>query len=460
MTSSAATLELPWDRRAFPTVGPCEAYLVGGSVRDLLLGRQPFDLDLAVAGDPAAFARRLAECAGGRLIPLGKPGLMLYRVVCGQRVVDIAAITGGGIAADLSRRDFTINALALDVASGRIIDACGGRSDLAAGWVRMVSPAAFEQDPVRLIRAFRMAAVLGFAIAPDTAAAIGEKAALIAKPAAERVRSELLKILDTALAAAALDQMAACGLLPALLPELAALGSGHMAHSLTAIAELETLLGRPQVLTPAGIAPEIWSPAAIPAGLLKLALLLHELGRPPAAGQISGRSRKPASKYDAVAAISARLKLSNRQARYLDVITRKQRRPLRLFEAYRRRRLSDGVLTRFFMAGGEQTPDLFFHAAADAAAARGDGEKRPQAFAGFACDALQRYFTEFLPRRAASPLLTGRDLIDLLGVTPAPFFKSVLARIETERLAGRLHTRDEAIGRAREVLRDRPPGRR
>lgn len=104
MTSSAATLELPWDRRAFPTVGPCEAYLVGGSVRDLLLGRQPFDLDLAVAGDPAAFARRLAECAGGRLIPLGKPGLMLYRVL---------VLSRGRIVGEMRRGEVDVERLGL-----------------------------------------------------------------------------------------------------------------------------------------------------------------------------------------------------------------------------------------------------------------------------------------------------------------------------------------------------------
>ena len=466
MTSSASTFKLPWARKAFPAVGPREAYLVGGSVRDLLLGRQPCDHDLAVAGDPAAFARRLAARAGGRLIPLGKPGLMLYRVVCGPRVVDVAAIAGGGITQDLRRRDFTINALAVDAATGAIIDVCGGRADLAAGRIRMVSPLAFERDPVRLLRTFRMAAVLGFAVEPGTAAAVGEKAALIAQPAGERVRTELLKILETNRAADALSQMAACGLLTALFPELAALSGERLAHTLTAICELEILLDQPQILMPAGIAPEVWSPSSLAAGLLKLALLLHEPGRPSLIRHNRGRlgtppvnPGTPAVKDETVAAISARLRLSNRETRYLEVITRGHRRPLWLFMAHGRRRLSDRALTRFFMAGGGQIPDLVFHAAAETAAAAGGG-KQDQAFVGFARDVLQRYFTGFLPRRALPPLLTGRDLVERLGWTPAPIFKSVLARIETERLAGRLNTKDEAISRAEQFLRDRPAGRR
>ncbi|MFZ1200344.1 MAG: hypothetical protein WAO07_09270, partial [Desulfobacterales bacterium] len=400
-------------------------------------------------------ARRLAARTGGRLIPLGKPGLMLYRVVSGHGVMDVAAIAGGGISQDLHRRDFTINALAVDAATGRFIDVCGGLADLTAGRIRMVSPLAFERDPVRLIRTFRMAAVLGFAVEPGTAAAVGEKAALIAQPAGERVRAELLKILDTHRAAHALVQMAACGLLAAMFPELAALRGERLAHSLTAISELENLLDQPQNLIPDGIAPAVWSPSSLPAGLLKSALLLHELGRPSLNRHDHRRSGKPAVKNDAVTAIAARLMLSNRQARYLDFITRGHRQPLYLFTAHRRRRLSSRALSHFLMTSAGKAPDLMFHAAADTAAAAGGG-KQFQAFAGFAHDVLHRYFSEFLPRRSLPPLLTGRDLMELLGLTPAPFFKFVLARIETERLAGRLNTKDEAITRAKKLLRDHP----
>ena len=465
MPSLPMILKLPWSRGTFPVTPRRQVYLVGGSVRDLLLGRRPLDLDLVVAGNPHAFALRLAAHTGGRLVPLGKPGLMLYRIVHGSQVMDVSAVTGRSISEDLQRRDFTINALAVDVAGGDIIDVCGGRADLAAGRVRMVSRSAFEQDPVRLIRTFRMAAVLRFEVTPETAAAVRDQAMLITKPAGERIRDELLKILETGRAADAITQMTDCGLLSVMFPELAALRSerpdqkprcDRFEHTLKAFSEIENLLADPRTVIPSDIDPTAWSLASIPAANLKLAILLHELVRPSADRNDLHRFQKPPVDCDAVKTICARIKLSNRQTHYVDVIARKHRWPLLLFEAHRRKRLSDRAVSRFFMMGGDKTPDLFLHAAADAAGGTCEIGHQKQAFVGFARGLLRRYFTDFLPRKNSPPLLTGRDLIEILGLQPAPFFKSLLTRIEADRLAGRLQTKDEAISRVKKMLQRQP----
>ena len=153
---------LPFDTNIFPL--KTGVFLVGGSVRDLMAGRVPYDYDLAVRQDPADFASGLATAIGGRIVALGKQGQKMLRVVTRERIFDIMPVNGPSIESDLRLRDFTINAMAVEVASGSLIDPLGGQKDLAAKTVRMVSPEVFQQDPVRLVRAYRMAAIFNFSI--------------------------------------------------------------------------------------------------------------------------------------------------------------------------------------------------------------------------------------------------------------------------------------------------------
>jgi tRNA nucleotidyltransferase/poly(A) polymerase len=465
MPSLPSIPNLPWSQLIFPVTLPRQVYLVGGSVRDLLLGRRPLDLDLAVAGNPLTFAQRLAAHTGGRLVPLGKPGQMLYRIVSGSRIMDVSAVAGRSISEDLQRRDFTINAIAIDLAGGDIIDVCGGRADLAARRVRMVSRRAFEQDPVRLIRTFRMAAVLRFEVTPETAEAVRDQAVLITEPAGERIRNELLKILETERATDAITQMADYGLLSAMLPELAAIrrewpdhkpSGNRFEHTLKAFSEIEILLADPRTVIPCDIDPVMWSLTSIPTAILKLAILLHELTRSSAEPNNLRRFQLHPVDIAGVKTVCARFKLSKRQTHYVEFIVQKHRWPLLLFEAQRRKRLSGRTVNRFFMTAADKTPDLFIHAAADAAGGTCEIRGQKKLFAGFTKGLLRRYFTEFLPRKNAPPLLTGRDLIDLLGLQPAPFFTSLLTRVEADRLAGRLQTKEEAIRQVNKMLQRRP----
>ncbi|MBW2411946.1 MAG: CCA tRNA nucleotidyltransferase, partial [Deltaproteobacteria bacterium] len=164
------------------------AYLVGGSIRDHLLGKVPVDYDLAVMQDPLEFGRRIASQMPGHLVEIGKPGQMIVRLISGEMSVDISVIEGKTISEDLQRRDFSINAMAYELASGKFIDEVGGQQDLERKVIRMLSPRAFVNDPVRLLRAFRLAAGLEFSIEPATLAAIAQHAGLIRTSARERIK--------------------------------------------------------------------------------------------------------------------------------------------------------------------------------------------------------------------------------------------------------------------------------
>ena len=150
-----------------------DAYLAGGCVRDQLLGRAIYDLDVAVAGDGLSLARRLADSFGADYYALDSKrstGRAILRREDGERLfVDIARLRGKNLALDLAGRDFTINALAVDVRSPAVvIDYHGGLADLEAGVIRAVSEDAIRSDPLRALRAIRQAAQLGFALDPET----------------------------------------------------------------------------------------------------------------------------------------------------------------------------------------------------------------------------------------------------------------------------------------------------
>lgn len=175
--------------RRFPALAqlPPGCHVVGGAIRDLLLGREPLDVDVA-APDPLAAARTVSP----RVIRLGaEEQLSAYRVVLPGQVYDFAEIVGGAIAIDLFRRDFTVNAMAVDLARDALLDPHGGRRDLDARLVRMVRASNFDDDPLRMLKAVRMAVRYDFEIDAATLEAIRARATRIAEVARERVTYEL-----------------------------------------------------------------------------------------------------------------------------------------------------------------------------------------------------------------------------------------------------------------------------
>jgi tRNA nucleotidyltransferase/poly(A) polymerase len=402
------------------------AYLVGGCVRDLLLGREPTDYDVALLGAPAAYAMEIASATGGRVVEIGKPAFRIWRVAARGRLVDVAAAAGQSIADDLRQRDFSINALAVDVATGSLIDVTDGRGDLDRGTIRMVSPEAFEKDPLRLLRAFRLAAHLGFAIGPETSAAIRSKAVLIRRSAGERVRVELFKLLSAPRSHAWVCTMAKTALLAGILPELEHLDARALERRLGAYRNLETILADPAAYFPLSADAIGGCLSTRRRILLKIAALVLPAAAPPSTPQRLRFSRRDEAHFQS---------LVHYHAQTLAFLTAGKDSP------------RDRV--RFFRAVADALPDLLLLAAADGALPSAAG----QALRTMTDGHLSAFFSEYRPAAGSVAPITGDDLIQALGLSPSRLFRDILEFVEEERLLCPNMSRSEALEVARQCLK-------
>ncbi len=451
--------------RLFPSTGG--AFLVGGCVRDLLAGKQPADYDLAVSGQPVAYARKIADRHGGRPVAIGPERHRIFRIVAGKLVFDISPLVENSIEADLKNRDFTINAMAFDLAGKDLIDPENGRADLKNRVIRVVSPGAFINDPLRQLRAFRLAVQFRCRIEAQTLLALKANAGLIQSCAGERIRAELLKMLEFSGSTDALAQMAACGLLFNIIPELSPLADCHQnvhhsfdvwTHTLAAGRHLEALFdpGNPDrngtLLRRAATRAQSCNRT----GLLKLTLLLHDIGKPAtrstdAKGRVHfyGHGRRGVL---IATEICRRLKCSRHETDYINGVIKNHLRPLFLFQLHAENRLSNRAVARFFIQCGEMTPDILLHAVADFAGKRHTPETDFFDFTYFIKSLLDRYFDTHARRAAEPGLLTGRDLMTAFGLRPSPLFKKLLTRVETARLAGEISKKQQALDLVRRLL--------
>ena len=204
-------------------------YLVGGAVRNALVRRAVHDLDLVAAGG-RRLARRIADHWHGDYYPLDDArdvGRALIETPDGRLVVDVARMRGGSLDDDLRERDFTINAMAVQLNGelDRVLDPTGGLADLKAKRLRQCSAAAISDDPIRALRAVRFSVQFGLRIEPETLAAVREHAALLTRPSPERVRDEFFAILGLPKPAVALRVASSLGLMAPVLPQWAELPS-------------------------------------------------------------------------------------------------------------------------------------------------------------------------------------------------------------------------------------------
>ena len=449
---------------------PQPIYLVGGSVRDLLLGKQDIkDIDLLMPSGSESAARAFADRIGGSFFYLDEERKITRVVKQFDREViqfDFTNFEGPDLAADLGRRDFTINAMALELrefiatrAVDGLVDLFHGKEDVRNKLIRVTKPGVLDEDPLRLLRAVRFTATLGFAIEQETAKQIRLRAKLIAGPSPERVRDELFMILAERQAERHFLLMDSLGLLAGLLPELEPLrgfapGMYHvhdvLTHSLRTAGYLDNVLDDLGKLAPgfAGTVLEhledrlehlVSRKAA-----LRFACLLHDMAKPETFTNEDGRIRFHGHDNlgaDKVLFVCRRFRLSRSTEALVSKVIKFH---MRLFNLSAPGGPSKNALYRYCRDLGEALPESLLLAQADARATYeimprekfADTEKPMAAV-------LEYYYTKFL-KAEARPLVTGDDLIRM-GMQPGPKFREILEEIKEKQAEGTITNRDEAL---------------
>jgi poly(A) polymerase len=455
--------KIPQKLPDFSQIGP--AYLVGGSLRDRILSRPSNDHDFAVPGNARAFAQKAAERLGSRAIELGKGNKVVFRVVHAEEVFDFSPLQGDTIEEDLKRRDFTVNGLGFDLTSQRLVDPVGGLEDLASGTIRLISTDALNADPLRMLRAFRLGAVLGFGIDPTTLRAIGKLAPLVSRTAPERIREELFKMMGAEGSFPYLEQMSRAGLLLQVLPELASCrdcpagenGDSVFDHALNTYKEMELLLRRPGDPWP-DYADQILTYLSENSrkALLKWAALLHDLGKPETHSvDENGRVRflthdKEGARL--VSGLCSRLRMSVVDRSYIERVVGSHLHPLHLFNAHQENQLTSRGIVRFVRKHEDDVIGLLLQSLADQRAKKSRGPEEDKAYLAFFEQILQQYFGDFRPAMASPRLITGRDLMEKFKLTPSGLIGRLLRAVEEARLCGEIETREEAIELAARLL--------
>ncbi|GMA17538.1 CCA tRNA nucleotidyltransferase [Deinococcus metallilatus] len=410
---------------------PVGALLVGGAVRDWLRGVAPKDFDWAVP-DPAQAARELAAQVGGSAFPLDE-ARDYWRVHVPEGVQHDFVPQPDDVADDLRRRDFTVNALAL-TAGGKLLDPAGGQADLRARRLRMVSEANLRDDPLRAWRAVRFEVTLGLRMDAATEAAVRQVAADLAAvrlpmPALERVRDEVQALLAHPDAARGVRRLEDLGLLALTLPELregVGVQQGGFHHLDVFGHELEALH---QLLAR-------FPDADLP---LRWATLLHDVGKPRTRDTEMRPDRTTFYGHERVGAELARQALTRLRlpAAEVDRVTALVRAHMAHLP------ISEREARRFVHRRRELLPDLLRLMLADREAARGP-QSTPATRHAYALG-LERVLAALEEQPAPPPpLLTGRDVMALLGVPPGPAIGEALRAVAEAQALGEVRDAEEA----------------
>jgi poly(A) polymerase len=447
-----------------------EGWVVGGTVRDALLGRPRVDVDVAVRGDPEPAARVTAKVVRGPVFRLSE-AFGAWRTIDRETgvVYDFSPLQGETIESDLAGRDFTVNAMAVPLAGGDLVDPSGGERDLERGVLRVVGPGAYEADPLRPLRLARLAAELGFGPDPETERLTGAAAGRVTRASPERVFGELRRLL---IAERALDGVALAdrlGVLGAAIPELAGLHGVEQSHYhhldvyehtmevLRRQIELETTLDeRFGELAPKlrAVLGEPLADELTRAQALRFGALLHDIGKPRTRG-VRPNGRVTFIGHDAVGErmireLCRRLRTSERLASFLGALARHH---LVLGFLVHDRPLSRRAVYRYLKDTSPVEVEVTLLTCADRLATRG---RNADAAIAAHLELARELMAEALRWRVEGPPrppLRGDELAEALGIAPGPELGRLLAELEEAAFAGEAGTREEALEAARRLLR-------
>jgi putative nucleotidyltransferase with HDIG domain len=459
-------------------------YLVGGTIRDILMGREPTDFDFAVSGSGLEFARRFARKVHGRLVVLSEPDDEARVVYHRETVFDFNGFGDKTIEHDIRRRDFTANALAAEIdhgQPGQVIDLVHGQDDIKARVIRPVSEDSLRLDPLRLLRAMRFALELGFEV--DPAVYEQARAVTLHETAAERIGAELLRIMECPGSYPFILRLFELGRLQEILPELQPVFDDPdlREHTFQTYYKVEEIVSQPGFFSrygaewtayfdawgvaaqghdpiatgesgscpePVGPQPEIQdprsgisSPLPYRRALLKLAGLLHDIAK-PATRFVNTDGEVHFYGHDSMGArivrhmARERLRLSRSQATMLRALTGEH---MRLHLLATSPDLTDRAIRRYFHDLGLEALGLMILCVADGWATAGR--------TGHLEDTIARMIAQKRDedaKRRIRRYVTGDDLITL-GLKPGPSFKVILQELEDLQLEGKIASKEQGI---------------
>jgi len=439
-------------------------WMVGGAVRDAALGREVADLDLAVAGDPGAIAKAIASGPDEHAFELSAE-FRTWRVAAKREgwQIDVTALRGETIEADLEARDFTIGAIAAPLGGGEMVDPYAGLTDLAERRLRAVSERSFEDDPLRLLRAPRLAAELALEIDPRTVELARSVAARAAEPAGERQLAELRQLMggpDPLRGLRLLDEL---GITPVVLPEVETLrgveqGPNHhldvfdhtiavLDHTLEVEEDLERFAGERaaevEALLEEPLADEMSRRTA-----LRFGALLHDIAKPATKAELKGFVGFKGHDQvgaEVIAGICKRLRASRRLTQHLQGLTLHH---LRLGFLIPEMPLSPRRIHAYLRATEPVAVDVTLLTVADRLSARGAGPiAAPEMVAAHLQLAREMIAAALDWRRDGppQPLLRGDEIAAELGIEPGPELGSALAELEAAQYAGEVADRAGAL---------------
>ncbi|HVW48199.1 MAG TPA: HD domain-containing protein [Solirubrobacterales bacterium] len=456
----------PLTQAALAALGGEEGvWIAGGAVRDAALGRPVTDLDLAVAGDPGRVAKALGRELGEHAFELSAE-FGTWRLVAPSWgwQVDVTVLRGESIEDDLAARDFTVGAVAVPLARGEAIDPFDGLVDLERGVLRAVGPDSFEEDPLRLLRAARLAAELNLTVDAETVALAHESARRAAEPAGERRLAELRRLLGGPAPLRGLALLDELRLTAVVLPELEATKGvgqgpnhhldvhGHTLEVLEFTLEIEANLGRfvgdERAEEAAAFLAEPLADEMDRATALRFGALLHDIAKPATRAEVDGFVGFRG--HDAVGAetigrIMGRLRASRRLTRYLQALTLHH---LRLGFMIKDAPLPPRRVHEYLRATEPVTVDVTLLTVADRLAARGEGAiARPEMVEAHLELAREMVAAALDWHREGppEPLLRGDEIAAELGVE-GPAIGAKLAELEAAQYAGEVTDRAQALG--------------
>lgn len=470
---------------------PQAVYIVGGAVRDAILRRPIKDLDLVTPENGMVLARRIANRFGGDYYSLDDArdvGRAIVETQDGRLVIDVSGLRAPDLAGDLADRDFTLNAIAVDLHGDlqTLIDPLGGVGDLLGKTLRQCTPASLTNDPIRVLRGVRQSVQFGLHIDSTTMRAMKVTAPMLARMSAERVRDELIKLLSLAKPVTGLRVAQAVGVLGVVLPETGRLlglrqGKPHLYdawnHALAVVDALNDIcstisssrtdetaarfnlgmvaigLDRFRISLQQRVAGTLSDDRSRRAILL-LTALLHEVGKTPIEPH---RSEDGAILYSGYAEIGSQialdrltsLRFSNSERKLVALLIRHQ-----ADDVLRQERLSPLHVYRYWRSMGEDGIDLILLILADYLGTV--GHTYDQEVWLRMIENAQILLEGLLEKRGSlvdpPAVISGDGLMAALGLSPGPIVRDLLEIIREGQVNGQVHSFEDAVHRARTAL--------